>query len=64
MSEGGLRKNVRFGKVELFLYDMLQRMDFHCKWIKWVRGCLKYTSVSIIVNRSPTTKFKSYRGLR
>ena len=23
-----------------FLYEILNRMGFHCKWIKWIQGCL------------------------
>ena len=28
-----------------FLLDMLHRMGFHNKWIKWVKGCLESASV-------------------
>jgi len=47
-----------------FLYDMLHRMGFHCRWIKWVRGCLESATVSMLVNGSPTEEFKPSRGLR
>ncbi|XP_068492263.1 uncharacterized protein [Phaseolus vulgaris] len=47
-----------------FLFDMLQRLGFHSKWIAWVRGCLESSSVSVLVNGSPTEEFKPSRGLR
>ena len=47
-----------------FLYDMLQKMGFHSKWISWIRGCLESASISVLVNGSPTEEFKPKRGLR
>ncbi|KAK7334866.1 hypothetical protein VNO80_26632 [Phaseolus coccineus] len=47
-----------------FLYDMLNRLGFHSKWIMWVRGCLETSSVSVLVNGSPTEEFRPSRGLR
>jgi len=47
-----------------FLYDMLQRMGFHSKWILWIRGCMESASVSVLVNGSPTEEFTPSRGLR
>ncbi|XP_068474695.1 uncharacterized protein [Phaseolus vulgaris] len=47
-----------------FLLDMLHRLGFHSKWIKWVTGCLKSSSNSVLVNGSPTEEFKPSRGLR
>ena len=47
-----------------FLMDMLHRMGFHSKWIKWVQGCLESATVSVLVNGSPTEEFKPSRGLR
>ena len=47
-----------------FLYYMLHRLGFHNKWINWVKGCLKSTSVSVLVNGSPTEEFRPSRGLR
>ena len=48
----------------VFLYDMLHRMGFHNKWIKWIQGCLESATVSVLVNGSPTEEFKPSRGLR
>jgi len=47
-----------------FLYDMLNKLGFHSKWTKWVRGCLESASVSALVNGSPTEEFIPSRGLR
>ena len=47
-----------------FLFDMLRRLGFHEKWIMWVKGCLVSSSVSVLVNESPTEEFKPSRGLR
>ena len=47
-----------------FLFDMLHRLGFHDKWISCVKGCLVSSSVSVLVNRSPTEEFKLSRGLR
>jgi len=47
-----------------FLLDMLQRLGFHNKWIKWVKRCLESASVSVSVNGNPTEEFKPSRGLR
>jgi len=43
---------------------MLNRLSFHSKWKKWVRGCLESASVSVLVNGSPTEEFVHSRGLR
>ena len=47
----------------LLLY-MLQRMGFCSKWIKWIEGCLKSASISVLVNSSPSSEFIPQRGLR
>ena len=47
-----------------FLYDMLHRLGFHYKWIKWVRDFLESATVSVLVNGSPTTTFYPSRGFR
>ena len=47
-----------------FLYDMLHRLSFHSKCIKWIRGCMESATVSVLVNESPTGEFKPTRGLR
>jgi len=47
-----------------FLFDMLNRLGFHVKWIKWVQGCLESTTMSILVNGSLIEEFRPTRGLR
>ena len=47
-----------------YMYGMLDRMDFHNTWIKWIRGCMESATVSVLVNGSPTEEFRSTRGLR
>ena len=47
-----------------FLLDMLQRLGFHNIWIRWVKGCLESSTISVLVNGSPTEEFKPSRGLR
>jgi len=47
-----------------FLYDMLYKLGFHNKWIMWMRGCMESSTVSVLVNGSPTEEFKPTKGLR
>lgn len=43
-----------------FLLYMLHRFD---TWISWIKGCLKFSWVSVLINGSLTLKFKCYKGL-
>ena len=47
-----------------FLIYMLRRLGLCPKWIKWVEGCLKSASISVLVNGSPSAEFIPQRGLR
>jgi hypothetical protein len=47
-----------------FLDFVMQKMEFHNKWRRWISECLKTTSVSVLVNGSPTKEFGMGRGLR
>jgi len=47
-----------------FLYYMLGRLGFNCKWIKWIKACLESATISVLVNGSPKKEFKPKRGLR
>jgi len=43
---------------------MMFRLSFNENWVNWIKVCLKSTSMFVLVNDSPTTKFKPTRGLR
>ncbi|GJT47912.1 zinc finger, CCHC-type containing protein [Tanacetum coccineum] len=47
-----------------FLLNIMKRMGFGIKWCKWVENCLKSSSMSVLVNGSPTEEFKLERGIR
>jgi hypothetical protein len=43
---------------------MMIKMGFAEGWLKWMRACIFESSMSILVNGSPTEDFKVGRGLR
>ena len=47
-----------------FIYYMLGRLGFCGKCIEWIKNCLESSSIFVLVNGSPTTKFKPMKGLR
>lgn len=47
-----------------FLRYMLKKMGFGCLWLSWMEECVFASHLSVLVNRSPTKKFKEDRGLR
>ena len=47
-----------------FLLDIMKEMGFDRKWVKWIKACLSSTSISILVNGSPTKEFKMNQGIR
>ncbi|GAU12446.1 hypothetical protein TSUD_229800 [Trifolium subterraneum] len=47
-----------------FLERMMIKMGFAEGWLKWMRACIFESSMSILVNGSPTDDFKVFRGLR
>ncbi|GJW47992.1 RNA-directed DNA polymerase, eukaryota [Tanacetum coccineum] len=47
-----------------FLSNMMRRMGFGERWCKWIESCLKSSSMSILVNGSPTDEFMLERGVR
>jgi len=47
-----------------FLFYMMEKLGFCSKWIKWIRGCLQSSTISVLVNDSPTEEFKPEKGLR
>lgn len=47
-----------------YLVNMLQKMGFGAKWIRWIKYCIGTVKFSVLINRSPTGFFSSQRGLR
>ncbi|GMI90398.1 hypothetical protein HRI_002709100 [Hibiscus trionum] len=48
----------------LFLDKVMDNMGFGTKWRKWINWCISSPTVSILVNGTPSNKFKIKRGLR
>ncbi|GAU23824.1 hypothetical protein TSUD_27340 [Trifolium subterraneum] len=47
-----------------FLERMMVKMGFAEGWVKWIRACIFESSMSVLVNGSPTEDFKVCKGLR
>ncbi|GJR11179.1 cysteine-rich receptor-like protein kinase [Tanacetum coccineum] len=47
-----------------FLMDIMKKMGFRNKWCKWIESCLRSSTVSILVNGSPTYEFYLERRVR
>ena len=47
-----------------FLDSTLQQMGFGTRWRTWIRGCLKSSRASVIVNGSPSKEFNVSKGVR
>lgn len=47
-----------------FLTYMLNRMGFDKRWIGWIQACVFSSSMSVLVNGSPTDEFTAHKGLR
>ncbi|GAU34402.1 hypothetical protein TSUD_217420 [Trifolium subterraneum] len=47
-----------------FLELMMIKMGFSEGWLKWLRACIFESTMSILINGSPTADFKVERGLR
>ncbi|PNX80406.1 cysteine-rich receptor-like protein kinase, partial [Trifolium pratense] len=47
-----------------FLERMMIKLGFAEGWLKWIRACIFQSSMSILVNGSPTGEFKVCKGLR
>ncbi|GJU10075.1 transposon TX1 [Tanacetum coccineum] len=47
-----------------FLMGIMKKMGFGAKWCKWVESCLRSSTMSILVNESPTEEFSLERGVR
>ncbi|XP_071740651.1 uncharacterized protein [Rutidosis leptorrhynchoides] len=44
--------------------EVMSFMGFGVKWRQWILSCLKFASISILVNGSPTLEFKLGRSVR
>nr|GEY82698.1 RNA-directed DNA polymerase, eukaryota, reverse transcriptase zinc-binding domain protein [Tanacetum cinerariifolium] len=47
-----------------YLDEVLLNFRFGSKWRGWINGCLSSSMGSVLVNGSPTTEFKFYKGLK
>ncbi|PNX84008.1 receptor-like kinase [Trifolium pratense] len=47
-----------------YLEYMMRRMGFAQGWLKWMRACIFSSSMSVLVNGSPTEDFSVGKGLR
>lgn len=54
-----------FDRVEWnFITEILNKCGFHQKFITWIHQCISTVSMSVLINGTPTEKFKPNRGLR
>ena len=37
-----------------YLVNMLQKMGFRSKWIRWIKYCIGTVKFLVLINRSPT----------
>lgn len=47
-----------------YLFTMLRRFGCSRKWVSWIKACVTSATMSILINRSPSSEFKMERGLR
>ncbi|GKD38067.1 RNA-directed DNA polymerase, eukaryota, partial [Tanacetum coccineum] len=47
-----------------YIDEVLLNFRFGSKWRGWINGCLSSSMGSVLVNGSPTTEFKFYKGLK
>ncbi|KAI3771839.1 hypothetical protein L6452_03008 [Arctium lappa] len=47
-----------------FLLHAMSEMGFGTKWCKWVKACLISSTISVLVNGSPTKEFTMEKGIR
>lgn len=60
-----LEMNKAYNRVEIkFIEKLLEKMDFHQKWIRWIMNCVSSVRYSILVNGSLGNQITPTRGLR
>jgi len=47
-----------------FVVYLMKRLRFNGKWIGWLKGCLESSTILVLVNGNPSTKFKPTKDLR
>ncbi|GJS13387.1 RNA-directed DNA polymerase, eukaryota [Tanacetum coccineum] len=47
-----------------YLLDILEAFGFGHVWCNWIRGTLRSSKASILINGSPSNEFYCYRGLK
>ncbi|PNX97198.1 cysteine-rich receptor-like protein kinase, partial [Trifolium pratense] len=48
----------------IYLERMMIKMGFAEGWLRWMKACIFESSMSVLVNGSPTAEFKVNKGLR
>lgn len=46
-----------------FLFDMMRRMNFPDRWVRWMRGCVTMARANVLVNGCPSGEFALERGI-
>lgn len=46
------------------LFHMMELLGFYETWVSWMRICLESSTISILVNQSPTNEFIPSRELK
>jgi hypothetical protein len=54
---------LKYSKSWRFLERMMVKMSFFDGWLKWMSACIFESSMSVLVNGSPSEDFKVGRGL-
>ncbi|XP_047258787.1 uncharacterized protein LOC124890986, partial [Capsicum annuum] len=47
-----------------FLVNIVLKMGFGTRWIKWIKQCISTVRFSVLINRNPNGFFPSQKGLR
>lgn len=47
-----------------YLIELMRRMYFPSKWLRWIKGCISSAFANVLVNGSSSGEFQLERGLR